>query len=364
MKIKVNDKIYQYFDSVSINTSLTAVASTFTFLAYYDPDNDTHKEIFLPLSFPRVQFFDDDDTLLSTGTLVHNDMTSSAEPSLAQASGYSVGGIMEDCTIPYSAYPLESNNQSLKQIATRFLKLLGVNLIVYDIVKAKCDEIIEKSVATPEQTVKEYLTKIAAQKNVIISHDIYGNVIMFRPDIKGEPKLRIQPENGVSMRLSVNGQAVHSELTSIRQPTKGDGSNAFEKDYSNLTNDPDFPTGDTSKSFKVSSVTTIKNPLVKAYRPSVDVLSSGTFYDTDTAVKQRRAKELENISIEFSMAYWPKISIGDIIEVYNPEIRINQWTRFVLSTTNISEDAKEKTMRGTLVLPETFTGEVPKNPFS
>lgn len=362
MRIKVQGKYYDYFDEFAIQTTLASVASTFGFRAYFDVNNPVHRILFKPLSYSTVQFYDDGDKgrLLSTGTILSHNMSEEAKPDLTQISGYSKSGIIEDCQISSKHYPLESNNLSLEQIAKKYCTPLGVNVIIYESVAKDCAETIKKSVARPEQTVKDYLTKIAAQKNVIISHDVNGNLIMFRPVISRKAALSITPTDGVRISLDINGQGIHSDLTSIRQPEKStDSSNPFTKNYNNQ---PNF--GEEEAKFKIQSISTVKNPLVGIFRPSVDVLSSGTFYNTLTAAKNRMASELENIQFSVNLGYWPNVSVGDVVEITAPNLFIRKPTKLVVSSTVISQNSKSKSWAGTLVLPETFTGETPKNIFA
>jgi prophage tail gpP-like protein len=369
MILKVGEKSFQFFNDVSIQTSLASIASTFTFTVKFDSDNADHKYLCQPLSYHTVRFYDEtrldekNKGLLSTGIVTDWGFNDEATPDLVQISGYSPGGFLEDCEIPYSLYPLESNNRSLKEIATRLLKPFGIGLVIYDSVTKECNEIIAKSVATPEEKIKDYLSKIAAQKNVIISHDIFGNVIMFRPVVSSTSKIFLQPSNTVKLTLDVNGRGLHSELTSIRQPEKGTGSNPFENDYAEEAEpEPDFDFGP-SKSFKISSVDTVKNPLVKVFRPSVDVLSSGTFYTTTTAARNRRAAELQSIRVNFTSNLFLPLSVGDVVEVQDPSCFLYTRTRMIVDSTTISESSDKKYMTGSLVLPETFTGNEPKNIF-
>jgi prophage tail gpP-like protein len=365
MKIKVKGRFYDFFNDVTINTPLASIASTFAFTAH-ESDVPGNAELFRPLSFHRVQFFDDDMRLLSTGTILNHRFNEEAMPDLVYFSGYSVPGVLEDSKIPPNSYPLESNGLSLEQIARKYLKYFDIPLIVYPEVAKECAEIIEKSVATPEETIKDYLCKIAAQKNVIVSHDIYGNLIMFRPKIKESPKLFLNDTNTLNISLEVNGQNMHSHYTSIRQPTKStEDTDAFDRDYDadageSFEDSFDKPK---KKGFQIESISTIRNSLVKGYRPTVDVLSSGTFYTTTTAARNKMASELENIRISFSLNYWPKVSVGDVVEIQSVRRAIPNKVRMIIDSTVISESSDQKTMSGTLVLPETFTGETPKNIF-
>jgi prophage tail gpP-like protein len=363
MRVKVNGNIFVYFNEVTISTTLDTVASTFSILARYDPDVPGHRELFTPLSYASIVFYNDDsDRPLSTGTIVRWIKKSGPEPNMWQISGYSKPGVIEDCQIPYNMYPLESNNKSLKQITERLLKPFGINLIVYDIVKKECDQIIEKTVARPEETIKDYICSVANQKNVIVSHDIYGNLIMFRPDVNGKPKMKLTDQNTLTMELDVDGTKIHSHITTIRQQSRGDNpDDAFGSININVKSFDDFL--DRGNTFKVSSTDTVKNPLVKVFRPTVDKLTRLSFYDTNRAALNLRGAELKNVRIDFSMDYWPPISIGDIIEVQNPELNINNTVKMVLETTEIQESPTSKTMSGTLVLLETFTGDEPQNIF-
>ncbi len=363
MKAKVNNLYFLYFNEVIIDTRLDTVASTFTFFAKYDPDIPGHKELFKPLSYAKIEFFDDDDRLLSTGRIVRWSSKSTSEPNLWQLSGYSLPGVLDDCQIPYNLYPLESNYKNLAQITDRLLKPFDLKNIVYDIVTKECAQAIAKTVAKPEETIKDYICSVANQKNVVVSHDIHGNLIMFRPDVKGKPKLTLTSENTLTMELDVDGTRIHSHITTLRQPSRGGNPDeAFGSININVKSFDDLDQ-DRGQTFKVSSVDTVVNPLVKVYRPTVDRLTRLSFYDTNRAALNLRATELKNIRIDFSLDHWAKISIGDIIEVINPELYINNKVKMVLESTVITENSKQKTMTGSLVLLETFTGDEPQNIF-
>lgn len=373
MKIKINGKHYLYFNDVSIDTSLDSVASTFGFTAKFDDSNPLHRELFRPLSYHRVEFLGDNNRPISTGTILVNDFNSEAAPSLVTFSGYSLGGVLEDCQIPLELYPLESNNRTLKEISERLLSYFGLKLIIYDEVSKECNQIIAKSVAEPEETIKDYLAKIAAQKNVIVSHDIYGNVIMFRPKTNSPSKGSFYKENTVNMRLSVDGQSMHSSISTLRQPTKPKkgSTDILSDDYDPLAGGgDDILSDDTSiggskkKSKILLPVDTIYNPLIKVKRPKVDKLSSGDIADTRKGANNAIANELKSIALSFELHRWEPISIGDIIEVQNPELYLFEKNRWMVSGTIINESGEVRTSSITCVLPETFTGQTPKNIFA
>lgn len=361
MQIKVNGKLYNYFNSVVISTTLDTIASVFSFQAFYDITNPDHKILFKPLSYYKVEFFHDNGRLIMTGTITHHSFKSTSEMNLVQMSGYSLPGVLDDCQIPYSLYPLQSDNLTLQEIVARLIKPFHLLVITYADVVKESSQVIAKTVAKVDETIKDYICKVANQKNVVVSHDIHGNVILFRPDITAAPKLLLTGKNTLEMQLDIDGTKIHSTITTLRQPSRGNGKNNFENetDMDNIPN-PDSPGG---KVFKISSIDTVTNPLVGTFRPYVHRLSKLSFYDTQRASLNMRAAELKNIKVLFSLDHWEPISVGDVIQVNNPEIFINNTANMILESTVIQQSGERQTMTGVLVLAETFNGDEPQNIF-
>lgn len=339
MKIKINNKKYFSFNNFSVQLNLDAVASSFSFVAKFDPDNEDHKVLFKPLSFPKIEVFKDDDTLLLTGLIVTHEFNSTAKPSLVKVSGYSTGGILEDVNIPYSAYPLESINRSLKDISVRLMDLFNVSLVIDSSITNDANLIYKKSVASPSDTVKGYLSKLTAQRNIIMTHDNKGRVVFTRIDTTVMPKIFFNPQNTTKISLSVRGQSMHSEISVIRQPS--------------------------NKNKNLSPVDTIKNTSVGRFSPAVKTLSSGTDTDTSKAADNVLSTEIMGgIVVIISVPRWENLAPGDIIEVENKEVFLYKRTRFIIKSVTFNENDKSNTMSISAVLPESFTGKQPKDIFS
>lgn len=337
MKIKINNQFYNFFDDITINYKLDSVASTFSFNARFNPNNEEHKKIFRPLSYNKVQIFDNDNNLKFTGTSLNTSLNSSEVQELQNISGYSKSGILEDCTIPRASYPLERLNISLYDIAWSMVGYFDLKFIVDDSVKKEMDLIYPKTVAGPEETVKEFLSKLASQRNILLSHNIKGNLLFYKPNTKAKSKFFFNDQKGITMSLSVNGQAMHSKISVIRQPSKDNQS--------------------------LSPVDTVNNNLVGLNRTIVKTLSSGTETDTKKAADNILADQLKNISVNVSIDRHIDVNCGDIVEVLNPEIFLYKKTRFMVSEITVNENNSSQSMTFNLVLPETFTGEIPKNIF-
>ena len=338
MKLKINNSDFLYFNDITLSLTLDAVASGFSFSADFNPDNLDHKELFRPLAFNVVQLYSDDDELLLTGPIVNHSHKSTGEPNLVTLSGYSRGGVLQDVNIPVSAYPLESINRSFKDIATRLLGLFELELIIDPSVVDDANAIYKKSMAEPGDDIAGYLSKLASQRNMVRGHDPEGNIVVFRPDFNAPPKMKITHENSIEMGWSVNGQAMFSDISVIRQPTKDNPNSTL--------------------------VDTVKNPLVKSFRPKTSVLTSGTTTDTRKAANNKLAAQLDSLKLALTFESKLDLAPGEIIEVENPEMFLYNPTKFVASTVTFKETEDGDTTAISLVLPEAYTGGTPKDIFA
>lgn len=372
MKIKIDGNNYDFFNDFSYSQNLDSVASSFAFNAKYDKENSLQRKFFRPLSYSKVEFFDDNGKLFFTGNILNHTFPSSAISELVTISGYSTPGILEDCTIPYSSYPLESNKRSLKEIVERFVKPFGINVIIDESAKNDANLVYETTAAQPKDKIKEYLSKLAAQRNIILTHNEKGELVLFKPNFKGKPKKLYTKENCLSMSLEVSGQEMHSELTILRQPEKHKTEKKKKKEEENKGVDSNgYPIEDTTPSptpkpkekQKPIYYDTLKNPLVLKYRPIVDVLSQGDSGATKNASKNFLADELKNIKFGIELDRWDDIKAGDIVEVENDELFIKGKVKLVIETFTKNANPSSKKMSLNLVLPECYSGETPKNIF-
>lgn len=335
MKIKINGSICENFNAVKIDLSLDSIASKFAFKVRFNPENDTHKELFKPLQYHKVEIFNEDNALIFTGTILNHSFESSAAPSLLTISGYSTCGILEDCTIPVSQYPLQSDNRSLADIAKRLCGFFNIGVVIDESVNTGVNRVYAKTTASPTDTIKGYLSKLTSQRNVLLSHNSKGEVLLFKPNDKQKPKYFFNKENTLNMSSSFNGQAMHSDIYVVRQPS---GEN----------------TG-------VSTADKINNPLIGKFRPTTKVLSSGEDTDTAKAADNELASELKAISVKVNLPYLLEdIKPGDIVNVHNHEIYSFAYSRYMVSDVSYSYDVNAGITSLDLVLPETYTGNVPK----
>lgn len=337
MRIKIDGKLFSFFNDVAIQLSLDSIASSFSLVCRFNPDNPDHREIFKPLSYKRIEIFDGTSEIVLTGIIVSHEFNASSSPELIKISGYSLGGVLEDVTIPQSAYPLESLKRSLKEITEKLIHIFGLKLVIYESVKKDANLIYDKSVAEPSETIKSYLAKLTAQRNIVLSHDAQGNIILFRPNVLARPSFFFNEQNTINVSLSINGQALHSEISVIRQPSVNNKN--------------------------ISPVDTIQNTMIGRRRTLVKVLNSGTDTDTANAASNTLAGQLKNIAIKVTIHNILNIKPGQIVEVQSPRAYLYSRTRLMVQSVNIKQNNESETMDLSLVLPETYNGSAPKNIF-
>lgn len=357
MKIRVNKKSFIKIIDLELNESLDSVASTFSVDAFFDYQNQQLKPLFTPLLYNLIEIFDDEHQLMLTGTILNHDFDLKSNDEPISLSGYSLPGVIEDCNIPYSMYPLESLKMNLGEITRKLIDPFGLKLIIDDSVARDVNLIYSKSVCKPEDSIKEYISKLAAQRNVIVSHTKEGHLLMFRPDIKSDSVYDFSEQNTTSMTLSVNGQGMHSDLTILRQPRLKRKQREKQKEFL----PGQVKTVKTKP--KPQYYDTLKNPMIKVFRPAVKKMTEGEDTSTESAVRNYMADELRNIQFSIEIDRWERINKGDIITINSNVIPIQNKIRLMVDSLSRIINSSEKRMTINAVLPESFTGDEPKNIF-
>jgi len=361
-RISIEGKNVDYFAAGSITLKLDSIASTFEFSSRFSAQNKEHQEMFKPLQYKSVEIFNSQDKLIFTGTILNHRFKSNSGRELVVISGYSKSGILEDVTIPVSSYPLESTNRSLKDIAERLCGLFGIKVLIsdqaktisetavngkakkvrvksdFESLKAKSNSVFGRTSASPTESIKDYLAKLAGQKNIILSHNEKGDVLLFQPDLLQKPKYFFTKGNSLSMGMDVNGQSMHSDINIVRQPS--------------------------DENEGVSTTDVSKNTLVGKYRPTTKLLTSGEDTETKDAAKNELAAELKNITATVELqGLFDEIYPGEIVNCHNHYIYNYAYNRWMVDSITMKFDEKSDTTTLNLVPPESFSGDNPRNLF-
>lgn len=348
MILRINDRIkvrkVDFFNQFSLSLKYDSIASSFAFSFYFDPKNPDHRELSCVSHFHEA-IVEHNGEKLVTGYILSQVFNSSEVKELVQFAGYSLPGVFEDCEIPPSLYPLQSDGLTLRQIAQRLIGPFKIKMIVDPAVSSRMDKVYEKITAKESDTIKAYLTELATQRNIIITHNENGNILFTEAKAKSIPILHFEPgDNSIpftTMSMSFGGQQLHSDITVMKE-AGSDGGNAGEF--------------------------TIKNPYVPiVYRPKVIIQNSGDDNSTEDVAKNALAAELKNIVLTIVTDRWEVdgkiIKPNNLISVINPELFIFKKTNFFIESINFIGDNTKTTATITCVLPEVYNGKTPKNIF-
>lgn len=374
MILKVNDRVrvrtVDFFDGFKLTLSHDTIASVFSFDFFFDPKNRQHAELACLSHFHEAIVEHNGERLL-TGYIVGNTFNSKSTREPAQLGGYSKAGVLEDCKIPPKYFPLETVGLSLKQIIEKYIEPFDLSLevdtdvtedaelafisngesddsevdsvVINKPIDDRLNRSIDRANASISQSYLSFFTELAVQRNILLSHNSFGNVLITKPKATGKPIAHFENGTvGVTVTLTFNGQGLHSEIWGVKQ-ADSEGGNAAE----------DF----------------IKNPFVPiVYRPTTVVMTSGTDISMQEFLQKELAKELkENIKLVITTSTWvidgKIIRPNNIITARNDDVFLYKKTSWFIETVEFTGNAKETTAVITCVLPEVYNGKTPTNIF-
>lgn len=288
MKLLINDKEFSFFSSYTITLKYNSIASSFSFSGVYD---------FLSafLTYSKVKIINDSGDLLITGTIVNETRSKSPKPTQLTCSGYSLPGVLEDVSIPLNLYPLQSDNRNLFEIISRLVQPFGISVVkLGSEIETAITKQYEKSTAEATDSIKAYINALCSQRGIILTHDNKGRLVLS----KGAPVPKaVKIENIIGYTLQINGQALHSEISVIRQAA---------------INNPD------------GGEFTIYNKNVKAFRPKTKVLSDGDLFDVETAARNELRAELATLQLSIESKDF--LQPGQVLELQvDPKVPYNFW---------------------------------------
>lgn len=342
MILKIDDRIrnrqVEFFNNFTLKLSYDSVGSSFGFSFLYNPDNREHVELSVVGHYHIGRIYHNNE-LLMTGSILSHAFKDDENTNLATFSGYSLSGVLEDVNIPVELYPLQFDRLSLKEIAQKLISKFDFKMEVDQRVQSEMDKIFDVSTADEKQTIKEYLSELASQKNIILSHNEKGNLYFTRANATGTPILNF--DGGIpftEMNLTFNGQKMHSHITVMKQASS-DGGNAGQS--------------------------TIKNPYVPyVYRPKTITQNSGDDIATDTVAKMALAQELKDLKLVIVTDRWEIngsiIKPNNLISVINPKIGIFKKSEWFIESVTLVGDEEKTVATLECVLPEVYNGKTPK----
>jgi len=240
--------------------SFDTIADTFTLTGPFDPDDPVQRNLFRPFSYLPVSIYIGGEKIIE-GTILNHNPQGSADAVTIRISGYSKTGVLADCTLPATSTGYESNGLNIIQIAQSLAQPYGITAVanepvgpaftsdqfvdVEDVnainiygttVIRKTEKVFvggDKVDIAPDEIIYEYLIKLARQRQLVISSNRLGQLVIQTPTINpaidtiigGEPpfvksssKYRGQNRFNSITALGINVEAGAGEPYAIIDP--------------------------------------------------------------------------------------------------------------------------------------------------
>jgi prophage tail gpP-like protein len=344
-KLNISGQSFEFFNQFVLNLKYDSIASTFSANVYFNPENPIHVNLFRPYTY-RECTIEFNGKLIFTGVMLATAYNDSSTTNYVTIAGYSKGGIIEDCEIPISLYPLQSDGRTITQIATRLLNYFGLKTIIDPSVQSRMNRVLSKSTANEKQSVKSYLAELTNQVNVVMSHNEFGDIVFTQAKTKSKPILDIDSDlNSIpatALSLACNGQAMHRQITAIKEASS-DGGNAGQS--------------------------SVINPFCNVEkRNKVIIQSSGDDNTTQEVARNFLSEQLRSIQLGLSVNQWTDLSQdlitpNKLISVKSKRLYLTKKTNFFIESVTFSGNSGSEVAELKCVLPSVYDNSTPINIF-
>lgn len=181
-------------------------------------ETEAFRDLITPLSFRDLEVSDDGARIFN-GTMVSVVPALTNDGSVVNISGYSRPGVLADCTMPASSYPISFRKLGLEAIATKLVEPFSL--------KVK----IEGDMGGPFRRVKlkrsdkiwGFLSDLAQQRQVLIRSNTAGDLVLSAPTELTAPVVSLSQDLPpiTAIEPSFAPQNYFSHVTGVRSTRRG-----------------------------------------------------------------------------------------------------------------------------------------------
>ena len=334
VSVSVGGRRFRFWENVRITRALDSVY-TVSLTAPFKHDAEGFSEIFEPFAYKDLNVSVGGERLF-TGTAVTVKPTITPKSKTITLSGYSTPGVLMDCPPPKSAFPLEFDGVSLREIATKVCATFGIKVIF----EADAGAVFRLAAIAPGEKIWPFLTKLAQQRNLVMASDADGALVFRKSVGAGNPVARFkQGEVGIrNVEFFSSPQSYYSSITGM--PTTVIGAEG--------------------------SATVVPNGLLQGVnRPMTYKHPDTGNTDVVDASKAKMGRMFGNVaSWVVDIPTW-RDPQGDLweenttISLYYPDALILKEFEFVIRSVDMVRNVKGESAKMNVVLPGSFSGETP-----
>jgi prophage tail gpP-like protein len=337
VSIIVDGKKFTGFTGYDLNISYDSF-DTFSFSAPYDATLGELREAILPFAFKSCDVYYSD-RLVFKGTLLTPSPELNAESSEITLQGYPLCGILNDCTLPPTKYPLGSHGINIKGIADAACESYNISVIFDGDIGSDFTEVSIE----PTDKILDFLLRLSSQRNLLFTNNEKGQLVFFNTKTEKafvsftEGKLPL-----VSIKPKFSAQEFYSHIT---------GFNKTDMEYPSL-------------SYTFENKYLINRGIIRQHTITVDDVETSS--DLENAVKAYAGRmfadcvcfelECEGHVNEKNELFYK----GMIVCVNAPSAMIIHDTNFIARNIKLSRTTQGKTTTLSLVLPGSYTGKIPE----
>lgn len=363
VKILIEGEEFSAWPSIDIVRGVDSMAAI-EFTAPFEADRAEFRELFRPFTFKDVEVrvtpgeeqgtsagtlaaavgaVDEilgnlDASTIFKGTLVGVSPVSDPSSSTVSVTAYSLPGVLQDCTAPGSALPIEFAGLKLDVIAKAVGDAFGID-VLFD---ANPGAVFDKVKLDVEQKLFDFLSNLAKQRDVVVSSTRGGELLFQQATKFGKPVALLSEgfQPVVNVTATFAPQEYFSEITAHitrRKRRKG-------------------------KPARKGSKYTEDNPNLLALRPLSFKVPDTDDADAPTAAAAKLGRMFANVaSYRVDLATW-RDPQGDLwepnttVSLDAPNAMIYGPFEFLIRTVTLHQDAENSSASLDLVLPGTFGG--------
>jgi prophage tail gpP-like protein len=337
VSIVIDGKKFTGWTGYEIVLSYDAL-DAFSFSSPYDKAIKNLRETIMPFAFKNCQVFYDNKPLFK-GTLLTPDPELTDTSREITLQGYPLCGILNDCTVPPSFYPGDYEGLTLKDISAKIGDAYGIKVIFQD---DAGDPFAEVSFE-PTDKILDFFVKLSKQRKLLYTNDENGRLVFFKPK---QGRAFVSFSEGelplISVKPKFHAQNFFSHITgfSKTQAEKDSLSYTWENKYlikKGITRHQTIMVDDAEDSASLENA-------VKAHAGRM--FAECVSFDLECENHKNEKGEL--------------FKKGMTVAVKAPSAMIEKETLFIARTVTLKRSTEAKTASLSLVLPGSFTDDMPE----
>lgn len=335
--VKIRGIELEGWTSIQVERSIDTY-STVTLVAPFDPGLADHRSLFRLFKFDDITVKVGRD-LLFTGVIVNVSPHGSFDRSEVTVEAYSLPAAVIDCNEPHSALPIKFDDLKLDTIMSILLEPFDVELAFEGDPGAAFEEFKLKVRDKPHDQIAE----LARQRGFVLSDTAEGRLLCWQSVGTGDPVDDL--EHGVPpvavVSPSYDGRQCRSEVSGYAPAKRG----------------------------RLGASYTAQNPFLDRDRPHAFVVEKSEKEDLERATLAELGRmfgAIASLSLP-DMPTWRDSngflwSPNTTVMLTAPQVMIYRKSEFLIRTVSFFQDDKSSTASLELVLPGSFSSEIPQEP--